>query len=63
MNKHHERIPLTAHVLLPVKKVGNELRRVGDEKVEVLVDGEDCENRVPADITVPVLQARADGRH
>ena len=36
MNKHHERIPLTAHVLLPVKKVGNELRRVGDEKVEVL---------------------------
>ena len=63
MNEHHERIPLTAHVLLPVQEVGNQLRCVGDEKVKVLVDGEDGEDRVPPDIAVPVLQAGADGRH
>ena len=63
MDQHHECIPLATHVLLPVQEVSNQLGCVGDEEVEVLIDGEDSEDGVPPDVAVPVLEAGADGRH
>merc|ERR1719381_17519 len=63
VDQHHERIPFAAHVLLPVQEVGNQLRGIGDEKVKVLVDGEDCHDSITPDIGVPVLQASSDGWH
>ena len=63
MDEHHEGVPLAAHVLLALEKVGDQLGRVRDEKVKVLVDGEDGHDGVAAHVGVPVLQAGADGGH
>ena len=63
VDQHHEGVPLAAHVLLSVQEVRYQLRGVRDEEIKVLVDGEDGEDRVPADIGVPVLQTGADGGH
>lgn len=63
VDQHHEGVPLAAHVLLALEEIGDQLRRVGDEKVEVLVNGEDGHDGVSAHVGVPVLQAGADGGH
>ncbi len=49
--------------LLPLQEVRHQLRGVRDEEVKVLVDGEDGEDGVPADVGVPVLEAGPDRRH
>ena len=63
MNEHHEGVSLTRHILLALEEVGNDLRRVGHEEVEVLVDGEDGEDGIASHVRVLVLKALTNRGH
>ena len=41
VDEHHERVPLTAGVLFCLQEAQHHFRSVRDQKVKVLVDGED----------------------
>lgn len=63
MNEHHEGVSLTRHILLALEEVSNDLRRVGHEEVEVLVDGEDGEDGIASHVRVLVLKALTNRGH
>ena len=55
MDEHHEGVPLAAGVLLSLKESQHDFRSVRDEEIEVLVDGENCQNGVTPDVRVAVF--------
>ena len=62
LREEHERIPLARRVRLGGEERLDELRRVGDEVLELAVDRVHGEDGVLAHVRVPVLEARAARR-
>ena len=55
MDEHHEGVPLAAGVLFRLQESQHDFGSVRDEEIEVLVDGEDCQNGVTPDVRVTVF--------
>ena len=63
VNEHEQRLASTRHVLFDIEEFADQFRRVGNERIELLLNGENGPKRIatPVGVTRDSRQARIDG--